>query len=257
MGHELDTIDIDSTWRQGAILQASCVAALCPILDGDHYGIIVSHDCDVVSRSLEKEPVFEWVPAREIPKPDSLKERGRNPRELHLRHALEGSVHLELKIVERQFHSRKELLPRRPLGVLAPHHVETLRGWMGGRYNRSAFPDAFNERRRRVSKEIRKLFDSPEGQLVSSLYVLLNTKNELEEGSDYRIAIRGILTDSENLPVARQAAEKMMEELTKRLEKCSGIQVEDSRAILAKDFSLAEARFYDPFDDWDDLSRVE
>ena len=79
-------------WRQGSILGAGLAQLACEYdprrvaMNDEDRLIVTSHDCDVVSPSLDKEPVVEILrgqiaTARRV---DTQLSGGRNPRMLHL-----------------------------------------------------------------------------------------------------------------------------------------------------------------------------
>ena len=174
-------------WRQGAILGAKLARLALRhaperVADSPEDVLIVTtHDCDIVSASLDKEPVVEVLRAqtgrgRSV---DRQLAGGRNPRILHLAFkagttdaALVCSVHDRWSI------PRDLLLREAPQGRLADKERRLVAEWLAKRYIRAAFPTAFDLRWRAKTRAWQRLLRRY-SELLQGVYLRLDTLAEL------------------------------------------------------------------------------
>lgn len=188
----------DTPWRQGHALSSEAAAAFGlehHSHPGDTLVIVISHDCDLANDNLEVEPEVEAIVGRAIPKPDGNFAWGKTPKTLHLEVACDGAQ----AFVELQAR-RKVALPKAELAAFAPREdfaleptgLAVLRSWLGSRYNRAAFPDAFNRRLEATgfAKRLAKIL-AAHGELISFVYFDLagGDQQELPDGMPYELTI--------------------------------------------------------------------
>ena len=139
-------------WRQGSILgpklaqHAHTYAPKRVAMDDEDRLIVTSHDCDVVSPSLDKEPVVEILRGRiaTASKMDKQLSGGRNPRMLHLAFEAGATGAVLVCSVHDRWPIPRELLQREvPQGQLADKERRLVAEWLAKRYIRAAFPTAF------------------------------------------------------------------------------------------------------------------
>lgn len=213
MDAEADTIELSSSWRQGSVLPSE----LLPAEFTDRIGVVVSHSCDLANSSLSSEPEFEWIPAIRIAATDGNMVRCRNPRILHLAGAGPQGEHLSFAMRDRRFADRRKLSDFDAMGALPPESTALLSEWMARRYERAAFPDAFNECRRPVARAVRSQLRSTAGTDMLGLWIALSSGEELGSGEEYRIAL--LATVSDDLPSTRlDAVENLLGFVSQQLE---------------------------------------
>jgi len=185
-------------WRQGSILGATLRDATrkhaprgVVIEEGDCL-VIVSHDCDVVSMSLAKEPYVEVVLLRPAsgPKQDKNSFGGRNPRSIQLAWDGEhGNESLWAASVHDRWVVPRELLhAAEPAGLLGEKERRLIAGWLAKRYVRSAFPTAFDQRWRARMRHWTRLLER-ESAWIMGVYLLLDSLDEKGEDEPYRIEV--------------------------------------------------------------------
>lgn len=252
MDAEAGTIELSATWRQGSILPPS----LLPDEFRDRVGVVVSHSCDLANASLAAEPEFEWIPASTVSATDGNLVRCRNPRILHLAGAGPRGEHLAFAMRDRRFADRRILSKFEAVGALSPEATALLSEWMARRYERAAFPDSFNERRRPIARTVRKRLGTSAGSDMLGLWAALSSDEELETGDDYRIVLMATVHDD----LATQkldAVDELLAFLAEQLGSCEGIEVRGAPVVAREsDVTLAMLRRYQRLDDWDDLSRT-
>lgn len=251
MDAEADTIELSSSWRQGSVLPSE----LLPAEFTDRIGVVVSHSCDLANSSLSSEPEFEWIPAIRIAATDGNMVRCRNPRILHIPSAGPEGEHLSFAMRDRRFSDRRILSGKESVATLSPESTALISEWMARRYERAAFPDAFNDRRRPIARAVRKRLATSAGSDMLGLWVALSSDEELGSGEEYRIAL--LATVSDDLPSTRlDAVENLLGFVSQQLGSCSGIEVRGDPVVAREsDVTLTVLRSYRRLDDWDDLSR--
>src|SRR5690606_9882797 len=115
------------------------------------------------------------------------KERGKNPRQLHLH--IDGIGALEFFPHERFFISRKllETLLAQPIRIEGKA-LRNLINWVANRYTRSAFPDSFNERVRTINKKLQRLIEK-HIESVLGLFIGIFPDEEVAKEQTYKIRV--------------------------------------------------------------------
>jgi hypothetical protein len=121
--------------------------------------------------------------------------------------------------------------------------------WLGKRYTRDPFPDAFNARLRAAQKDLEKISKSAAGRHITTIFLMLDRKDdELEDGADYHVALwfacRHDVLDSDADVEANQFASAF----SRALESCPGIVVDDYEVRSHDDITLADLELMKRFD---------
>ncbi len=193
-----DASQIESRgWRQGSVLSANLAAQAADhapkriTVSIDDWIILTSHDCDIVNRSLQKEPFVEVIRSSRLPEetPDRNCIFGKSPREIQLEANLAAhSIHLQCLAHDRWFIPREWLLRESPCPEkqLRPKVLENLIHWMAKRYLRAALPNQFDARWRNQKKNNLKSWFALLGKYnasISAVYIRLSTMKEIEDST--------------------------------------------------------------------------
>lgn len=180
-------------WKQGACLLVTESTKIYPYtqelpLPSGLY-VLLSHDCDILNSSQQKEPVVELIHAKEITKCINEFTSGKNPRQLHI-DIIQGKHHLEFLPHNRLFITRKylEIHPANKIEI-TEKQLKILTLWISKRYRRSAFPDVFNKRCKPIVNNIKQIFNGAIKDTYG-LFIYLSTEKELEPNETYKIIIR-------------------------------------------------------------------
>lgn len=193
----------ENGWTQGCVLPSDLAAFVTmhdgtPLAPDRERAIVVNVACDVVHRKLANEPVVEVVRARVLDAVDSNFAARRNPRLLHLTLRDGGTDRpFALRAHDRGHVDRRLLADHRPDAacMLPPDGQDMVAEWMAARYQRTALPDAFNDRLmadkrdRRIRRVMREAADE-----MLAVYVLLSPAGELPPTDTYRVIVRGVMT---------------------------------------------------------------
>lgn len=252
----------ETIWRQGTVVPANGVERL---VEADQLPavwlqaelvLVVSHSCDLAAADFASEPYAEVIPAWRLEEIDGNRTHGKSPREYHL--TVErggGSVAVAIHAHERRFVDRQLLLSMEPGRPLDRESVRGLARWLGKRYWREAFPDAFNARLQPASEKIRRAMKRGGGPTLSGIYVQLSTLSELEEGQSYAVGILGAMRESDyEHSDCRDACQKTLDRLSELFDSMEGIEVTEYELVSEADVSLDDLRYYQRWDSADDLS---
>lgn len=248
-------------WRQGSILPAALTeklrqeGALRSDVDLQEALIVVSHDCDLLNPSLEKEPFVEVLRASPRENDDGTLRHGKNPRRL----VIDVNMGRKLKVFETSVHDRvlldrRVLLDHRPDAsrTIVRETVSLIARWIVKRYYRAAFPDAFNERLRPAHRRFQNIL-SKGGSKISGIYLKLD-EEELAPGQIYNVfAVATLPVEHYQHASTRGAAQECFDALAAAMNDCEGVAVEDHHLVSEPDFSLDELKRLKRWD-WDDLS---
>lgn len=238
-------------WRQGSVLPKEAHEALSRVrgtpIGKEHCCIVLSQSCDVVHDDLKTEPTVELLAARRLSgnKKDGNYTFGKNARCLHF-DVEEGAVSIAHEAFARdRFSVSRALLGefvRDQNRALSPETVSLLVRWVVARFSRTAFPDAFNDRLSAQDKKLKKALAKLDK--VESLYLALQTWDELPPDDPYRIALVGVLRaeDAENAEV-RQRIEHALGELAACINRCAGLVVDDHQLCADSEMTLRDARY--------------
>ena len=253
-----------SGWRQGSIVPDSLAEKLVfeEILSLDpvpgQLFLVVSHDCDVQNGSFSREPSVELIRAIPRESDDGSLRHGRNPRKLLVDVETQTDSRLfEMSVQDRIVLDRRLLLGNDPDNArrLDPRTLRIVVRWLMNRYDRAAFPDAFNERLRPVHQRIRKSL-ARGGSNISGIYLKVED-DELSEGTEYHVFAEATMPVEayENSEI-RRLAQTCFDEVAGAIADCDGIVVSEHVLVSEGDFTVDELRQLTRWD-WDDLSLRE
>ena len=122
--------------------------------------------------------------------------------------------------------------------------VRLLSRWIARRYTRPAFPDAFNQRLGAVDRRLEALFKSPDGEVVSGLFLdVADVEHDRDTpyGMGVRIAATVETWEDEG---RRQMLQSFEERLVSILDRCDGVDVSDGDILVLPggDLMLADLR---------------
>jgi hypothetical protein len=181
------TWDRDTPWRQGSVLDANQMVRLgvAATATADDIAVVATHDCDLAA-DPSLEPEIELILARKVALLNGTFTHTKNARRLHLPFAsTDGLVFAELNASQRRRVAKAALANEIPTALrLAPKDRVVLKTWLGVRYNRPAFPEAF-EMRLKAAKLHEKLARAlePSGEWIRALLFDLD-EGALVERSD-------------------------------------------------------------------------
>lgn len=229
-----------------AVLRGTSLGAGSPELGKDARLLVVSQSCDLVHLCYASEPVAEVYlcePLAPDAQPNGNYTAGKNPRELHVPFASDGTEHWY------RIHSNgRVLLPRHALAGIDPDpalavpepSVRVLQRWIVNRIVRTAFPDAFNHRTRKARCKLEDRLKKA-GTHLLGLYVSLNSWDELGDDEVYEIDFVGLV--AEGLAEGeRRALVKAFGEIAAAYENSEGVSVLDYRVQDEEEASMSLLR---------------
>lgn len=227
-------------WRQGFFIALedagkahSCAVDHKPELTEGDLLAIVSQDCDILGK-LENEPFIEVILGSVTTKKDKAIHNRRNPRILQVEISMGNYVNFN---INNRFRLKKE-----KFSGLSIHNYMKIEGnsltilqkWLADRYKRPAFPDSFNNRLKKVDKQLKKYYKASS---LIAMILLEVTKEELPDTESYDC--KAIFSFETDIP-------DNVNELTESFEKLLGscnICVE-AEAYLEDDVTLSILRGY-------------
>lgn len=262
MAEEFDSNTIAKLgWCQGAVLcdeLAVCARRMCPAgttVDASDWLVVVSHDCDIVNFSLDKEPVIEVLRLRVsgTDKVDRLQASGRNPRMLQLTAEVNEVKHVLCCAVHERWTVPRDLLMRGgPAHALPRKDSKLVAEWLAKRYIRAAFPSAFDQRWRRKHKEWQNLLRD-QSDWTQGVYLRLNTLDELPAETPYKcnllVAVPQDRRPTSSWPEKRREIE---DRFTAYWDQFSpAIECVEVEVLATDEITLADLELYQRFDaDW-------
>jgi len=251
-------------WRQGSVIPSAVAETLranklLPWELSEHeLLVVISQDCDVTSPDFRIEPDVELIKARLLPKSEKHGHYywAKNPRiyQFEAADSEDDAIIWQFRIQERVIIPRSFLLDAEPDvdHVLSPEVVKKLCLWVGRRYFRVAFPDAFNDRTDAAVGKLRRTLKS-KGELLNAIYLFV-TEEELPDGQAYDIIIYGSMrVEDFDLSEKRTEAQKLLNKIETALDTCTDINVKESVLKSEADISLDDLRKLKRWD-FDDLT---
>ena len=215
--------------------------------------VVVTQDCDLLA-ATEVEPFVEFIVGSEYNRIEPLYCHGRNPRLLNLQAVGEHAPGLSLLFsIHDRFRVPKEVVSDMAVDrhmLLQQEDADLLRRWVAKRYTRAAFPDAFNARLDTVDGRLDRLFKSPEGQVITGVFLDVPS-DELIEGRPYEVAVRVTAkADTWEDADAVAALDRFEERLSSILDDCDGIVIfdDDIQTSPEDDLTLADLRRFSRLD---------
>jgi len=250
----------DTPWRQGHFLTPEAALALGlshPESPDSMCVVVISHDCDLANDALQIEPDVEVIIGRRVQKGDGNYFWAKAPRTLHI-DALHGGAGAVIELVA----TTKGAIPKQTLAAFTPdtayalpgRSLSALRSWLGVRYNRAAFPDAFVNRLSefKVDKRLAKIIE-PLGNLLSAVYFDVDGGNEVDhsDGSPYDLKIVLAYPPGDDPEQAADDVEKIETAITALFEdkhfdqgsgQWNGIALKQCMSISEDDLPVSKAR---------------
>lgn len=234
---------VQNNWQQGAglLIDATKEVYVCTqdnsklrLMDGLY--IVLSQDCDIVNKSLEKEPVIEIIEANQIAQCNTEVTSGKNPRLLHLVIESENSI-LEFLPYKRYFISRHYLETISASNIIIKgQQLKILTRWIFKRIVRSAFPDAFNRRlNQKYIKQIKRILGN-EAKESLGLFIRLASEKELSDNQTYKVLVIMLVSkDIFDNEQALSCIEEGFNQIILILDKIKGIEVIEGSQVLSLD----------------------
>ena len=187
---------IDSGWKQGVILDPSCLQqAGIATVHGTIGFLVLTQTCDCINPDFTKEPYLELLPLMlrdtKSGKPDRNYENGKNPREIHFWISLKGEqkcvvsrikdIHQVNRERIEEFRFSKDI--EISLGV-----IDDLVECRAARYSRTAFPEAFESAFRTITERFSGMITKHESE-IDSLLIAISPFDEIDEGDCYEIQL--------------------------------------------------------------------
>ncbi|UIF88418.1 hypothetical protein [Cupriavidus sp. UYPR2.512] len=245
-GQEAKQWNRDTKWRQGNVLPLAAMEHFLLSYPGGadaHCVVVVSHDCDLANDNLTVEPDVEVIVGRIVQKVDGNFTWGKAPRTLHYAATRGGEpVHIELVSTRKQSIAKSELArfePDETFG-LDGKSLAVLRSWLGSRYNRAAFPDAFVKRMAstKADSKLSKALEKS-SELISFVYFDVDAGKSIErkEGDPYQLGIVLVFAPGEDVDASAEAADRLATEI----EDAVRLRLQDGKFIVLKAcFSISE-----------------
>lgn len=244
----------ETSWRQGHVLAAAAAQSLGLVRPDDTSGcvVVISHDCDLANADLDVEPSLEVVVGRVVPTANGNFTWGKAPRTLHYTVQRDGAPAV-IELVN----TRKWLVAKADLAKYSPdpdfvldgRGLAVLRSWLGSRYNRAAFPDAFVNRMKstKVDTKLAKGLETS-GDLISFVYFDLDggATFERREGDPYTLSIVLVFSPGDDADTAADDAEELAGTIEaavrERLKHSRDIVLKSCFAISEDDLTVSRAR---------------
>jgi len=255
----------DTDWRQGDLLTQETAAKLTAqnsAVGEAHRVVVITHDCDLPNDS---ETSVEVIVADVLGAPNPQFSYAKNPRKLHLGYEVAGGqpVVVELRHAERHIVPKCEFekhAARDGHASLPVDAKRALKQWLASRYGRPAFPNAFENRLRKVvskknsvERQIGKILE-PEAKYLVGLFFDLGEQRsaEVSVGEPYALSISVVYDATEGGTQARQSAEKVADQLRELFEQAYGkpdtateIALDACEAVADTSITLADLRRVD------------
>jgi len=222
---------------------AQCLGLANPVDAANTCVVVISHDCDIANDNLLAEPCVEVIVGRVVAKIEGNFAWGKAPRVLHYA-AMRGleSVGIEVATSEKRCIKKMELAgfePDRSFQIDGKI-LATLRSWLGSRYNRASFPDAFVKRMQSAKADIKlaKALESS-GDLISFVYFDVDGGANIErlDGDPYQLNIVLVFPPGADAEESADDAEKLAGEV----EQAVGARLSGGKAIALRScFAVSE-----------------
>lgn len=235
-------------WHQGALIPVSVGTELATLLPNFEHAVVASQDCDIVA-PVSLEATVDLLPAELSVEVNGELLYGKHPRRLCV--ALENGQFATVDIRQRATVHKGDLVDNAPNGDAAVKLPDRklLAKWLGKRYSRHAFPDAFNERLRAQKSKLDALSKRPESRFITAILLQLETEEELAQHETYNVALwfacRPVHAGD---PESRRQIEDYAAVFAKMLNACVGVQVDEFEVRSHLDINLDDLELMKRFD---------
>lgn len=160
-------------------------------------GIVISQSCDLVHHCFDNEPCVEIVLGEFVNEFNGNFRFGKNPRKLHLTIQFYGAKEPQwVELVP----FNKVTMPRLSLADSLPNNeayvserdVTVLASWFAARYDRAAFPDAFNDRVKASLRDREKIAKRISADVLA-LFIQITPSEELPPERQYSINLVAVI----------------------------------------------------------------
>ena len=236
-------------WHQGALIRVGTDTELANLLpSGFDHAVAASQDCDIVA-PVSVEATVDLLPAVLSTESSGELLYGKQPRRLCV--ALENGQFATVDIRQRTTVDKGVLVAISPVAD-APAKLpdrKILAKWLGKRYSRHAFPDAFNERLRAQKSKLDALSKRSQSRSITAILLQLDSEDELGPDETYKVVLWFACrpTNAED-PETRRQLEEYAAAFAKVLKSCGGVQVDDFEVRSHLDINLDDLEVMKRFD---------
>lgn len=236
-------------WKQGCLISTDTLAGLNFDVE-DHFGVVITHDCDLANDDIDTEPNVEIILAKPICAGNGNLHHAKNPRRLQLNwlgQAELPTLQLELVATDKALVRKEELANHTPVDgqYLDDSGKRVLQRWLAARYKRQALPDALQERLKKVFELLEKKGKhSADGILGYWLSFLPN--EELSQENPYELFLNVVYTidNPETADAADQIADTIKEKFSGLVKKQNkgDVHLSNCISISEEEFTLLDMR---------------
>jgi hypothetical protein len=240
-------------WALGKVFSIDSAPALCELMLDEHKNddqifIAVTHDCSVISSSLENEPYLVYLAAKRIEQEHGLFVNARNIRRLHLQVETVDGVHwYEVSMAARGFIARDTIVDCALDGRfnLSDESVSVLKRWLANRYISQTFPDKFNQLTSHLVKDSRapliRAFGSDIGKACNSIFLSLDPESiDIPEGESYKVLVVLLFRDERAVEVCREGMGAFADEVKSMLVSIDGLDPVEVYALAESDATYSQ-----------------
>ncbi len=235
-------------WRQGALVDPAatdleCIDPGCEPAAGDRL-LLLSQSCDLLHGSFDTEPNFEALLIKPLSsKPNKGYVGGKHPRTLHFPITSAGDEAWWSASIHDRYRFNRDLVETHEIHTWVEDHLQlkTIIAWIVARYNRIAFPDAFDKRWKIKRKDLEKLIKKL--SYGSDLFLLLEPRyEELPDTENYRVEVALLMKELDYLDATKLSTHKLsLTGINNILKGCDGIIVASKPVIYTPtDMTLAD-----------------
>lgn len=233
----------EAGWTQGSVLRIDGGVGVHGLDDCGTW-MVVSHPCEVVSASVERDPSVQLIRLHSVEVIDGNLTFGKNPRRLQMEL---GTERAEVRVGEILTVDRTILSRMTPDFTIAEPQRRMLASWLAARYARPAFADEFNRRLEPARRGIEKILKSA-GKHISGIYVA-TAQEELPAETPYRVVIVFTMMASDfDVPELFAEVSGAGDDVAGLVGSAEGINLASLQTISERDISLAHLRIYARWD---------
>jgi hypothetical protein len=215
----------ETSWRQGSILPQDFLQSLGLKVNYENMvAMVVTHDCDI-AQLPNNEPNIEIIVGRYVEQLDGAFTNTKSPRKLHIElHTPEGIKSAEFAAVDKFSIEKMTFIGIEPNQTIYidPSALNVFRRWLGIRYTRFAFPDAFegrlkaNDLDKKIAKALKK-----HGAAITAIFFDVDDGIEqlrTDPNDTYVLDITILYATDQDPNAAEVASETAKTEITKAFE---------------------------------------